>query len=185
MYTLHSEVALFPVSFGERGLRHASFKIAFPPAFLAQLRLLVDLGLAETEPVTTRGPRKGSSVKVAPRELLVALLAARQAQQTVTDAPATPSDCDVLRVIATGTRDGHSASLVEEVVVKPYLPWGVGAGDIDTGIPLAIAGILLAQGQGRLKGVHGAELLFEPVTFLRELARYGMCATETITHTLS
>ena len=49
MYTLHSEVALFPVSFGERGLRHASFKIAFPPEFLAQLRLIVDLGLARTE----------------------------------------------------------------------------------------------------------------------------------------
>ena len=41
MYTLHSEVALFPVSFGERGLRDASFKIAFPPKFLAQLRLML------------------------------------------------------------------------------------------------------------------------------------------------
>jgi saccharopine dehydrogenase (NAD+, L-lysine-forming) len=185
MHTLHSEVALFPVSFGERGLRNASFKIAFPPAFLTQLRLLVDLGLATTEPVTTRGPRKGSTVRVAPRELIVALLAARQAQQAKTDAPATPSDCDVLRVIATGSRDGQPAYLVEEMVIKPYLQWGVSAGDIDTGVPLAIAGILLAQGQARLSGAHGAELLFEPAIFLRELARYGMRATETITHALS
>ncbi len=51
MYTLHSEVALFPVSFGDRGLKHASFKIAFPPDFLDQLRLLVDLGLANTSAI--------------------------------------------------------------------------------------------------------------------------------------
>ena len=34
MYTLHSEVALFPVSFRDHGLKHVSFKIAFPQEFL-------------------------------------------------------------------------------------------------------------------------------------------------------
>ena len=78
MYTLHSEVALFPVSFGERGLRHASFKIAFPPEFLAQLRLIVDLGLARTDTIKVRAG-KGRSAQVVPRETLIALLAERQA----------------------------------------------------------------------------------------------------------
>ncbi|HEU5343734.1 MAG TPA: saccharopine dehydrogenase NADP-binding domain-containing protein [Ktedonobacterales bacterium] len=186
MYTLHSEVALFPVSFGERGLRHASFKIAFPPAFLAQLRLLVELGLAATEPVEARGPKRGASVRVAPRELMVALLAAQQsaAASAEPSEPSEPSDCDVLRVIAEGTRDGAPVRLVEEMVVSPYRSWGVGAGDIDTGVPLAIAGILLASGAARLTGAHGAELLFDPLDFLRELARYGMRATETVTRAL-
>ena len=195
MYTLHSEVALFPVSFGERGLREASFKIAFPPAFLAQLKLLVDLGLASTELIEARGVKRGSSVRVAPREVMVALLAAQQgAMPTSSDEPAAPSepsepsepsDCDVLRVIAEGTRDGAPARLVEEMVVMPYLPWGVGAGDIDTGTPLAIAGILLASGAAQRTGAHGAELIFDPQAFLRELARYGMRATETVTRALS
>jgi saccharopine dehydrogenase (NAD+, L-lysine-forming) len=184
MYTLHSEVALFPVSYGERGLRHASFKIAFPPAFLAQLRLLVDLGLAANEPIVARGPRKGSVARVAPREVIVALLAARQAGQTA-NAPTEPSDCDVLRVVAEGMREGATLHLVEEMVVTPYMPWGVGAGDIDTGTPLAIAGILLAQGKARLAGAHGAEVVFAPTEFLRELRRYGMRATETVARALA
>lgn len=186
MYTLHSEVALFPISFGERGLRHASFKIAFPPAFLEQLRLLVGLGLASTTAIEARGPRKGSVARVAPRELMVALMAARQAGASA-DASAAlsePSDCDVLRVVAEGTREGATVRKVEEMVVSPYLPWGAGAGDIDTGTPLAVAGVLLAQGAARLAGAHGAELVFEPQTFLRELARYGMRATETETRAL-
>lgn len=187
MYTLHSEVALFPVSFGERGLRYASFKIAFPPAFLAQLRLLVDLGLASTEPIEARGATRGTTAQVAPREVMVALLAAQQnvaASAAESSEPAEPSDCDVLRVIAEGTRDGAPVRLVEEMVVTPYRPWGVGAGDVDTGVPLAIAGMLLASGAARVTGAHGAELIFDPLDFLRELARYGMRATETVTRAL-
>ncbi len=183
MYTLHSEVASFPVSFGAQGLRHASFKIAFPPAFLAQMRLLVGLGLGKTEVIEARGPKRGAVARVAPREVMVALLAARQSADP-TEPPAEPSDCDVLRVIAEGTRDGAPMRLVEEMVVKPYLPWNVGAGDVDTGVPLAIAGMLLASGGTRVTGAHGAELIFDPLTFLRELGRYGMRARETITRDL-
>ncbi|HEY7850292.1 MAG TPA: saccharopine dehydrogenase NADP-binding domain-containing protein [Ktedonobacterales bacterium] len=192
MYTLHSEVALFPVSFGERGLRHASFKIAFPPAFLAQLKLLVDLGLASTEQIEARGAKRGTTAHVAPREVMVALLAAQQRAATASAAapsepsePSEPSDCDVLRVIAEGTRDGAPVRLMEEMIVLPYRPWGVGAGDVDTGTPLAIAGILLATGAARVTGAHGAELIFDPLAFLHELARYGMRATETVTRALA
>ena len=118
MYTLHSEVALFPVSFGDRGLKHASFKIAFPPAFLDQLRLLVDLGLASTTPIAVRTARKGQTAQIAPREALVALL-----QQRAGALPAgEPDDCDVLRVVAAGERAGVPVELTEEMVVLPYRP---------------------------------------------------------------
>lgn len=181
MYTLHSEVALFPVSFGERGLKHASFKIAFPPDFLDQLRLLVDLGLANTSPMTVRSARKGQTAQVAPREVLVALL-----QQRASTLPAgEPDDCDVLRVVAAGAHAGTPMELTEEMVVLPYKPWGIAAGDLDTGVPLAIAGILLATGAAQLPGAHGAERVFEPAAFLRELAHFGMHAHETLTRTIS
>ena len=181
MYTLHSEVALFPVSFADRGLKHASFKIAFPPGFLDQLRLLVDLGLASATPLAVRGARKGQTVHVAPREALVALLQQRASAQP----PGEPDDCDVLRVVAAGERDGVPVELTEEMVVLPYRPWGIGAGDLDTGVPLAIAGILLASGDARLPGTHGAERVFDPAAFLRELARYDMHARETLTRIIS
>lgn len=180
MYTLHSEVALFPVSFGPKGLREASFKIAFPPAFLEQMRLLAGLGLGDSTPIAVRGVKPGTTTRVIPREVLVALLAARGAPQQAVE----PDDCDVLRVVAAGTRDGMPVELVEQMVVRPFAPWRVGAGDIDTGVPLAIAGMLLAQG-GCPAGVHGAELVFEPRAFLRELAPYGMRATESVTREIS
>jgi lysine 6-dehydrogenase len=179
MYTLHSEVALFPVSFGDRGLRHASFKIAFPPEFLTQLRLIVALGLARTNTIKVRAV-KGRSVQVIPREALIALLAERQ---TPTEGRE-PNDCDVLRVVAQGTRDGKAIELVEEMIVRPYAPWRVGAGEIDTGAPLAVAGVLLARG-GHPTGAHGAECVFDPHEFLRELTRYGMRASETSRRMLS
>lgn len=181
MYTLHSEVALFPVSFRAKGLRHATFKIAFPTGFLAQMSLLVDLGLARTDTVEVRAGREASPVAVAPRELLMALLAARPTTGARADMP---QDCDVLQVRARGMRGGQPLELIEEMVVRPYKPWRVGAGDIDTGAPLAIAGMLLASGGGVPRGAHGAELVFDPAVFLRELARYGMRAREITSRTL-
>ncbi len=86
-----------------------------------------------------RGAR-GQTAQVAPREMLVALWRQRGALPA-----GEPDDCDVLRVVAAGMRDGVPMELTEEMVVLPYKPWGIGAGDLDTGVPLAIAGILLAR----------------------------------------
>lgn len=181
MHTLHSEVALFPVSFRGQGIKHVSFKIAFPEEFLQQLQLLVNLGLAGTEPVETREVEKGSRVRIAPREFFVSLLSARSGP---TEGITEPDDCDVLRVIAQGRREGQPVTLIEDMVVRPYKAWNVGAGDLDTGVPLAVAGVLLAEGRHLKAGVHGAELIFDPHLFLEELARYGMRATQTSTRSL-
>lgn len=178
MHTLHSEVALFPTSYRDRGLRHVSFKIAFPEAFLAQLKLLVHMGLASTNPVSVHGP--AGAVEVAPRELAVALLATQSAPGA-----GELADCDVLRVVARGTRDERTVELVEEVVALPYKPWAAAAGDVDTGVPLAIAGILLASGAVLSTGAVGAELAFDPHVFLRELQVFGLRARETVTRSLS
>ena len=181
MYTLHSEVALFPVSFQDKGIRQASFKIAFPPEFLDRLKLLVDLGLAQSDPVEISAPQQGGTVRIVPRELLVNLINQLSVRREVA---AEPNDFDVLRVVAEGTQNGQQVTLSEEMIVRPYQPWKVGAGDLDTGVPLAIAGILLASRRQQRQGVHGAELIFDPNEFLTELAHYGMEATETITHPL-
>ncbi len=180
MYTLHSEVALFPVSFRNKGIQHASFKIAFPPEFLRKLSFLVSLGLGQTEPVAVRGLGGAGQVSVAPRDVLVALLA-----QSAVPVTSEPADCDILRVIVSGSKDGQSVELTEQMIVHPYKRWGIAAGDADTGIPLAIAGRMLASGAITQRGVAGAEALIEPVAFLRELAQYDMHVTETITVAVS
>ncbi len=162
VYSLHSECATLPISFREKGIRHVSFKIAFPGDFMTKLKFLVDLGFGSAEPINARG------VRVAPREVLASLLAAFPVEDVE------PQDCDVLRVITTGQAGGQAVEITNQVVVLPYRRWHISAGAMDTGTPLAIAGHLLARGEITRRGVIGPELCVPAAPFFRELERYGM-----------
>ncbi|MBA2394433.1 MAG: SDR family NAD(P)-dependent oxidoreductase [Ktedonobacteraceae bacterium] len=162
IYSLHSECALFPQSFQDKGIKYASFKIAFPGDFMTKLKFLVDLGFGSDEPINVRG------LKVSPREVLASLLESAPVEDVE------PQDCDVLRIVATGKAGGESLEITNQVVVLPYRPWSIGAGALDTGTPLAIAGRMLANGEITRRGVSGPELSIPTGPFFHELARYGM-----------
>ena len=162
VYSLHSECVTFPVSFREKGIRHVSFKIAFPGDFMTKLKFLVDLGLGSTEPITVNG------VAISPREVLIRLLEAFPAEEVE------PQDCDVLRIVATGTVSNQQLEITNQIVVLPYRRWGISAGALDTGTPLAIAGRMLANGEITRRGVFGPEMCVPTAPFFRELARYDM-----------
>lgn len=169
IYSLHSECASFPVSFREKGIRYVSFKIAFPSDFLTKLKFLVEIGFGSDEPITVRG------VKVSPRDVLAKLLEAAPIEDVE------PQDCDVLRVVVAGTADGQPVEMTNQVVVLPYRRWGIGAGALDTGTPLAIAGHMLATGEITSRGAFGPEMCVPIKPFFHELARYDMHVTETRT----
>jgi saccharopine dehydrogenase-like NADP-dependent oxidoreductase len=169
IYSLHSECASFPVSFREKGIRYVSFKIAFPSDFLSKLKFLVDIGFGSDEPITVRG------VKVSPRDVLAKLLEVAPIEDVE------PQDCDVLRVLVAGTVDGQPVEITNQVVVLPYRRWGIGAGALDTGTPLAIAGHMLATGEITRRGAFGPEMCVPIESFFCELARYDMHVTETRT----
>ncbi len=162
IYSLHSECATFPLSFRAKGIRHVSFKIAFPGDFMAKLKFLVDLGFGSDEPISVRG------VSVSPREVLARLLEPFPTEEVE------PQDCDVLRVVTTGERQGQKLEITHQIVVLPYRRWGISAGALDTGVPLAIAGHMLASGAIARRGVIGPELCVPVDAFFRELARYDM-----------
>jgi saccharopine dehydrogenase-like NADP-dependent oxidoreductase len=162
VYSLHSECASFPVSFRDKGIRHVSFKIAFPGDFLTKLKFLVDLGFGSNEPINVQG------VKVSPREVLARLLERFPAEDVE------PQDCDVLRIVAVGTVGGQRVEITNQVVVLPYRRWGISASALDTGVPLAIAGRMLARGEITRRGAIGPEMCVPVEPFFRELAHYGM-----------
>ncbi|MBV9710743.1 MAG: saccharopine dehydrogenase NADP-binding domain-containing protein [Ktedonobacteraceae bacterium] len=162
VYSLHSECALFPLAFREKGIKHVSFKIAFPGDFMTKLKFLVDLGFGSDEPIDVQG------VRVSPREVLARLL------ETFPSEDVEPQDCDVLRVVATGRAGRQSLEITNQIVVLPYRPWGISAGALDTGVPLAIAGRMLATGKITRRGVSGPELAVPATPFFNELARYDM-----------
>jgi len=173
IYSLHSECATFPISFRDKGIRHVSFKIAFPPDFMTKIKFLVDLGFGSDEPISVRG------VKVSPREVLAKLLEMSPTENVE------PQDCDVLRVIVSGESNGQPIEITNQIVVLPYRRWGISAGALDTGVPLAIAGRMLANGEITDRGALGPELCVPTEPFLCELARYDIHVTETCTVRLS
>src|SRR5205085_7731545 len=113
VYSLHSECATFPISFRDKGIRHVSFKIAFPPDFMTKLKFLVDLGFGSSEPISVQG------VKVSPREVLAKLLDMAPVEDVE------PQDCDVLRIVATGKAGGQQVEITNTIVVLPYRRWGI------------------------------------------------------------
>ena len=165
VYSLHSECATFPVSFKDKGIRHVSFKIAFPTDFMSKLKFLVDLGFGSDELLNIRG------LIISPREVLTRLVESFPVESIE------PQDCDVLRVITTGEEGGQKLEITNQVVVQPYRRWGVSAGALDTGTPLAIVGRMLANGEITRRGAHGPEVCVPPAPFFRELARYDMHLT--------
>ncbi len=162
VYSLHSECASFPVSFRNKGIRHVSFKIAFPGDFLTRLKFLVDLGFGSNELITVQG------ASISPREVLARLLEQFPAEDVE------PQDCDVLRIVATGETSGQQIEITNQVVVLPYRRWGISAGALDTGVPLAIAGRMLARGEITRHGAIGPEMCVPVEAFFHELAHYGM-----------
>lgn len=173
IYSLHSECATFPVSFRDRGIRYVSFKIAFPIDFMTKLKFLVDLGFGGDEPISVRGAR------VSPREVLARLLEMTPVEDVE------PQDCDVLRIVAAGEAAGQQVEITNQVVVLPYRRWGISAGALDTGTPLAIAGRMLASGEITRRGASGPEMCVPVESFFRELARYDMHVAETRTVMIS
>lgn len=168
IYSLHSECATFPLSFSEKGVRHVSFKIAFPGDFMAKLKFLVNLGFGSEKPIKVRG------VEVSPREVLASLLEQFPAEQVE------PQDCDVLRVVTSGNAGEQALEITNQVVVFPYHRWGISAGALDTGTPLAIAGRMLANGLITRRGVCGPELCVPAEPFFRELVHYSMYVETTV-----
>lgn len=157
LYTLHSEIAMFPRSFP--GLREASFKVAFEPELRRQVELLVRLGFAAREPLVR---------EVSPREMLLAL-AARQ-----TRPPGEPDDCDVLRVDLAGTVAGRRICRRAEVTALPDRARRFPAGALDTGAPLSIVGQMLARREISTPGVLYPETAVPIEPFFAQLARRGM-----------
>ncbi len=162
IYTLHSEVAMFARSFP--GLQAASFKVAFEPTFMEKVRFLVELGFASRDPILGG---------VTPRQMLLALGAAQASPG------GEPDDCDVLRVDVTGEAGGRSVRRRGESIIAAHREWGFGAGALDTGVPLAIAGLLLARREVATPGVLCPELSLPFERFFAELAKRGIQVTFT------
>jgi saccharopine dehydrogenase-like NADP-dependent oxidoreductase len=103
-FSLHSEVATLPASYRAQGLRECSFKIAYDPALVERLRLLIDLGLADRR----KGPRG-----VAPRDVLLDCFKALPPPPDFVD------DRDCLAVVAEGKDAAGPLTVRYDLMARP------------------------------------------------------------------
>jgi saccharopine dehydrogenase (NAD+, L-lysine-forming) len=166
--TLHSELATLPSSFKKKGVREVSFRIAFPGELTERLRFLHRLGMTATKPVRVDG------VHVAPRDLLLELLAAQPA--SVATGPI--DEYEVLRVTVRGRRAGDAADVddVSDCHVPGIPAWKLGV-DVDTGCPPSIVAQMLIRGEIEARGVLPPERAVPPAPFFAALEQRGMRIT--------
>jgi saccharopine dehydrogenase (NAD+, L-lysine-forming) len=165
VYTIHSEPATLPRSYAHKGIQRVEWRLGLPALDVQRLRSFIAAGLTSTDPL-----RVGDAT-VAPRDLLVAVLA-RQAREV---APADDPDAvEWFRVTVTGTRGGRAAALVAEVRVAERPEWEAGAGATVTGLPPSVAAQLLCRGNRLRDGVGGPEAMLPIQPFFAELARRGL-----------
>jgi saccharopine dehydrogenase (NAD+, L-lysine-forming) len=164
--SLHSEVATLPLSYKRKGVRECFFKIAYDPALIERLKLLIDLGLTDRR----SGPRG-----VAPRDVVLDCF------KRLPPAPAFVNDRDCLSLVAVGEDATGPVEVRYDVTATPQRRPPLSAVARDTGFPPAIVARLILQGRIRERGVLPPERCVPVRPFLAALAQRGMRARLTLT----
>lgn len=163
----HSELGTVPVSFKDKGLKQCTYSIGFPDEMADRLEFLHQLGFSSREPLEVDG------VKIKPVRVLKKLM------DIMPDDPnAVINDCDVIKTVVTGTKDGQKIEYTLESVCRPVKWWPelMGA-QVYIGGASAWSAELLRQGLVTLTGVHGPELAVPAEEFFKEAAKREIYVT--------
>jgi saccharopine dehydrogenase (NAD+, L-lysine-forming) len=160
--TRHSEIATFPASFRDKGIKNVSW-MEGGPGFVEQ-KVLADAGFAESKQM------KISGCNISPRKFLTALLRQRGLLGYPPDCR--PNSFECLAVDAAGREAGNVRK--RWTCVFPSKPeWGVGAAEYSVGIPGATAARFILRGETDARGVVPPELALQPESFIKEVKRKG------------
>ncbi|MEM0348672.1 MAG: saccharopine dehydrogenase C-terminal domain-containing protein [Candidatus Caldarchaeum sp.] len=167
--TIHSELATFPRSFHDKGLKECDWMEG--SAELLFVKKLADMGFASSEEIDVDG------VKVSPRRFLLKLLEQRGLLGYRGDQ--TPNDWEITRLIIHGKKSGKSVKLVYDIVFPPKPEWRMSCAQTGVGIPSSIAAMMIAEGEVKQRGVVPPETCIDHETFLEQVAAHGIKTTST------
>jgi saccharopine dehydrogenase-like NADP-dependent oxidoreductase len=163
--SLHSEVATLPLSYRAKGIRECFFKIAYDPALIERLKLLIDLGLTDRSP----GPRG-----LSPRDVLLDCF------KRLPPPPGFIDDRDCLAVVVEGEDRGGPVTLRYDLTALPQRRPPLSAVARDTGFPPAIVARMILDGTIRERGVRPPERCVPAAPLLLALAERRMRARLTV-----
>lgn len=167
--TLHSELATFPSSFKEKGIRNVNWKEGGAKGWHLDNDLIVALGLMSKEPL------KVGSNSISPRDFFLKLLASKDLlghPESIT-----PDDCECSRIVVLGRKRGKPVELQLEVFYRSKKEWKASSAQYGVGIPASIVAQMLGKGQIENRGVLPPEKCVDPTAMFSELEKRDMPVT--------
>lgn len=173
-YLMHSEQGTIAESFKAKGLKNCTYRLGFSAAVMDTLDLLHRLGFSKQETVNFEGH------DIKPVKILKKLI-----ELQPEDPDATINDCDIIRTVVTGTKDGKRIEYSVEMICRPVKEWPelMGAQVYIGGAP-AWATELMRSGVITEKGALAPELCIPPIPFFAEAAKREMYVRSTKTELL-
>ncbi len=169
----HEETNTLPLFIG-KGLQAMDFKIAIPKDLAHALLVFQQFGLHRGHPIEVEVKSTGEKVKVAPRDMLAALMPDPKSLA----GKAKGAAC--LAVIVRGLKDGVKAGWMLWQTLdhqECYRKYGFNATSYPVGAPIAMAAEMIDRGDIARRGVFPPEVL-DPGPFLKYLPEYGITIEE-------
>ncbi len=169
----HEETNTLPLFIG-RGLQAMDFKIAIPEDLAHALKVFQRFGLHRGHPIEVEVKSTGEKVKVAPRDMLAALMPDPKTLSAKAKGAA------ALAVVVRGLKSGEKAGWMFWMVLdhqECYRRYGFNATSYPVGAPMAMAARMLADGEITRRGAFPPEVL-DPAAFLKRLPEYGIVIQE-------
>jgi saccharopine dehydrogenase-like NADP-dependent oxidoreductase len=166
-YIMHSEIGTLPEVYRSKGLQRCTFRIAFPDAVKDRLEFLHRLGFSRSDTVETE------SLSFKPVRILKTMM-----ELQPEDEDATINDCDIIKTVVTGKKDGSVVEYTLEMVCRPVKEWPelLGAQVYIGGAP-AWAAELMRRGVIGGAGVFAPEECVPPAELFAEAAKREMYVT--------
>lgn len=169
IYTLHSEPATLPSYLASKGVRNVTWRLGLPPALTGAIRAFASAGLGASEPIEYHG------AKIVPIDFLLASIEANQQISAAPKLPYTESGC--LRVEVNGLTASQDQRTIVITCQRSITGVAPDMAGVITGVPCAIAALMLADGRANNPGVHAPESVVPPNNMFEELSDRGFTLT--------
>jgi saccharopine dehydrogenase (NAD+, L-lysine-forming) len=169
----HEETNTLPLTIG-KGLQTMDFKIAIPEDLAHALKVFQKFGLHRGHPIEVEVKSTGEKVKVAPRDMLAALM---PDPKTLSDKAKGPA---CLAVVVRGLKDAEKAGWMLWMTLdhqECFRKYGFNATSYPVGAPMAMATEMMGRGEITRRGAFPLELL-DPTPFLKHFPEYGIIIQE-------
>ncbi|HEY7588135.1 MAG TPA: saccharopine dehydrogenase NADP-binding domain-containing protein [Thermoplasmata archaeon] len=165
----HEETNTLPL-FLDKGLQSMDFKIAIPRELVGALKVFQRFGLHRGHPIEVEVKATGEKVKVAPRDMLAALMP----DPKTLGGKARGAAC--LAVVVRGAKGDEKTGWMFWMSLdhqECYRKYGFNATSYPVGAPMAMAAEMIDRGEIPRTGAYPPEVL-DPAPFLRHLPEYGI-----------